>query len=101
MATIAPVPKVNQPKNAEDYRPVNMLPTIEKLVETVVKNQLMSYIEKNNILTKFQSAYGEKHSCETALNFVLAKWKEISSSGDIILTTECRGQEDKSKWSHV
>lgn len=85
VATVAPVPKVNQPKNAEDYRPVNMLPTMEKLIETVVKDQLISYIETNNILTKFQSGYRERHSCETALNLVLAKWKEISSNGDIIL----------------
>lgn len=85
VATIAPVPKVSQPKKAEEYRPVNMLPTFEKLIETVVKNQLISYIEKHDILSKFQSGYRARHSCETALNLVMAKWKDISSNGDIIL----------------
>lgn len=83
--TIVPVPKVNRPKNADDYRPVNMLPTLEKLIETVVKNQLMTYIVRNDLLTKFQSAYRERHSCETALNLVLAKWMEIRATGDYIL----------------
>lgn len=85
VSTVAPVPKISQPKNAEDYRPVNMLPTLEKLIETVVKNQLMSFIEENNILSKFQSAYRVRHSCETALNLVMAKWKEINANGEIIL----------------
>lgn len=85
VATIVPVPKVNRPKNAEDFRPVNMLPILEKLIETVVKNQLMIYIVQNDLLTKFQSAYRDRHSCETALNLVLAKWKEIRATGDHIL----------------
>lgn len=85
LTTVVPVPKVNRPKKAEDYRPVNMLPTLEKLLETVVKNQLIKYIEDNNLLSRWQSGYRERHSCETALNLVLAKWKEIGAKGDFIL----------------
>lgn len=85
VTTVVPVPKVIRPKKAEDYRPVNMLPTFEKLIETVVKNQLITYIQEKNLLSKFQSGYRERHSCETALNLVLAKWKEIGRNGDFIL----------------
>lgn len=46
------LPKVVRPKKAEDYRPVNMLPTIEKLLETVIKCQLIDYIEEF-ILTEY------------------------------------------------
>lgn len=83
---VAPVPKVNRPKKPEDYRPINMLPTLEKLIETVVvKNQIIAYIEDNNLLSVFQSGYRTQHSCETALNFVLAKWKEMRENGDDIV----------------
>lgn len=58
---------------------------MEKLIETVVKDQLMELIQNNNILSKFQSGCRERRSCETALNFVLVKWKEISATGVIIL----------------
>ena len=39
ITTIVPIPKVGRPVRAEDFRPINMLPTMEKLIETVVKNQ--------------------------------------------------------------
>ena len=58
---------------------------LEKLIETVVKNQLMKYINENDLLSLYQSAYRMNHSCETALNLVLAKWKEIGENGDTIL----------------
>lgn len=54
-AIIAPVPKVNRPKKPEDYRPINMLPKLEKLIETVVKNQIIAYIDENNLLSAVQS----------------------------------------------
>lgn len=81
---VVSVPKVIKPKKAEDFRPTNMLPTLEKLIETVVKNQLIEYIVENNLLSKFQSVYRARHSCETALNLVLAKWREIKENGDDI-----------------
>lgn len=85
ITTVVPVPKNVRPKRAEEFRPVNMLPTLEKLIETVVKDQLMEYIEENDILSWYQSGYRMHHSCETALNLVMAKWKEIGEQGDIIL----------------
>lgn len=62
-----------------------MLPTLEKLIETVVKNQIMNYIDENDLLSRYQSAYRNNHSCETALNLVLANWKEMGEKGDTIL----------------
>lgn len=48
---VVPVPKVPRPKTSEEYRPINM----EKLLKTVIKNQLVSYIEENHILSTYQS----------------------------------------------
>jgi len=36
-STIKPIPKVDQPKKASQFRPINMLPTFEKILELVVK----------------------------------------------------------------
>lgn len=41
-----------------------------------MKNQLVQYLEYNNILIPQQSGFRQKHSCETALNMVIAEWKE-------------------------
>lgn len=85
VSTVGPVPKKTRPKYAEDYRPINSLSTLEKLLEAVVKEQLMKYIEENQLLSKWQSGYRKMHSCETALNLVIAEWKEIRDNGKSIL----------------
>jgi len=47
-STIKPIPKIEQPKKANQFRPINMLPTFEKVLELVVKKQLERYLESNN-----------------------------------------------------
>lgn len=62
-----------------------MLITLEKLLESIVKEQLIEYIETNEILSVFQSGYRKLHSCETSLNLVISKWKELRDKNyDII-----------------
>lgn len=45
ISTVGPAPKTTRPKRAEDYRPINTLTTLDKLMEAIVKDQLMEYIE--------------------------------------------------------
>lgn len=60
---------------------INTLLNLEKLFESVVKNQLQDYILENNILVEEQSGFRKHHSCETALNLVLADWKFSRDDG--------------------
>lgn len=75
-STIIPIEKKTNSNLCEDFRPINMVPTCEKLLEVVVNQQLVSYIEENNILTCFQAGFRAKNSCESALQTVLANWKD-------------------------
>lgn len=83
--TVCMVPKVTRPKAAEEFRPINMLITLEKVLESIVKEQLIEYIETNELLSTYQSAYRKFHSCETSLNLVISRWKELRDKNyDII-----------------
>lgn len=85
LSTASMVPKVTRPRTAEDFRPINMMITLEKLLESIVKEQLMDYIEENHLLSIYQSAYRKFHSCETSLNLVISRWKELRDKNyDII-----------------
>lgn len=42
----------------------------------VVHLQLEKYIDENIFLMEEQSGCRQKHSCESALNLVIADWKE-------------------------
>lgn len=81
---IIPVPKKIKAKHPLDFRPINTMSTVEKLMEKIVKNQLVEYVESNNLLTSCQSGYREKYSCESALNLILAKWKEQVDQGNFL-----------------
>ena len=50
-----------------NYRPISNLTFISKAIEKSVANQLITYINKNNLNVTFQSAYKQYHSAETAL----------------------------------
>src|SRR3978361_568394 len=55
ISTIVPVPKVASSSDACNFRPINTLPSIEKLVELAVYSQVSGYIDRNDILMVHQS----------------------------------------------
>lgn len=83
-AIVVPIPKVRGTKKIEEFRPINKLPIYEKVLEIIVQKQLVEYLEKNELLTECQSGFRVKHSCETALQWVLSEWKKTIGEGKII-----------------
>lgn len=68
-----------------EFRPINMMSTFEKIIESVVKVQLLAHLAANDILITEQSGYRPAHSCETALNYVIADWKCEIDNKKVIL----------------
>lgn len=71
ISTVIPIPKVKNIKKSNEFRPINTMPPDAKMIENIVKKQLTEYVESNNVLNKFQSAFRKGHSCETTLNNVI------------------------------
>lgn len=76
ISTVIPIPKINCANKLEDYRGINMLPIVEKLIEIVVHSQILNYMETNNLLFERQSGFRKNHSCETAVQLVVNEWKK-------------------------
>ena len=53
--------------NVSNYRPISLLPILSKVLEKIVANQLMSYLESNNLLAESQHGFRKSLSTETAL----------------------------------
>ena len=51
----------------QNYRPVSNLSFCSKTIKRVAANQIVDYIEKNNLMEPNQSAYKRNHSTETTL----------------------------------
>ena len=51
----------------KNFRPISNLTFLSKLIEKVIAERLVSHMQDNGMVEKFQSAYKANHSTETAL----------------------------------
>lgn len=83
VSVIVPIPKIQNPTKPEEFRPINLLPVVDKILETVVCKQIRKYFENKNFIFTGQSGFREKHSCESALQYVCTEWRKCIDGGNI------------------
>lgn len=59
-AKITPIFKNGDKKQVTNYRPISILPTLSKIFEKVLSNQLYSYFEANSLLSESQFGFRRK-----------------------------------------
>jgi hypothetical protein len=67
IARIIPIFKSGDNRLFSNYRPISVLPIFSKILERVVHNRLMNYINVNQILFKNQYGFRKNHSTSLAL----------------------------------
>ena len=73
VADITPIFKKDDSTNVKNYRPVSVLPTVSKIFERIMQNQISSHIEKH--LSPFLCGYRKGYSAQHALIALIEKWK--------------------------
>ena len=83
-ATITPIFKEGDPFSIENYRPFSILPTVSKVFEKIIAQQLRSFLECrfSNMLSGFRKGYSTQH----ALLRLLHKWQKALDSSNIVGT---------------
>lgn len=71
----------------KSYRPIANLSVLSKLLERLVAQQLLDYLNAARLLPDLQSAYRAHHSTETAVTKVLADILLALDAGDITMLT--------------
>ena len=66
-ARVSPIPKIDQPIDKSDFRPVSILPALSKIYERLVLSQLVSHIDEQFLLGGRISGYRQGHSTCTVL----------------------------------
>ena len=74
LADIAPIFKKIDRVYKKNYRPVSILPTISKVFERILKNQMEEKV--NTFLSPFLCGYRKDFSVEYALVYMVEKWKK-------------------------
>ena len=62
IAKIIPVFKTGEQNSFTNYRPISLLTNFSKFFEKVMQKRLISFIERHEILYKFQFGFRSKHS---------------------------------------
>ena len=67
IAKVIPIFKKGDQTSVNNYRPISILSPINKIFEKILYSRLLKYIDKSNILYKYQFGFRKKHSTEHAL----------------------------------
>ena len=70
-AQVTPLHKGGDSSNPHNYRPISKLPCLAKLFESLVNQQLWTFLNSNSILNNFQSGFRSGHSTVSAATLVL------------------------------
>jgi len=76
---VCPLYKSGDQTSARNYRPVSLLPIVSRVLEHFVKEQLSSYLQRNNLYPPSQFAYRKSHSTEDALVLATNRWYRARS----------------------
>ena len=79
---IVPIFKKGGKTDAQNYRPVSLTSHLIKIFERVLRRALVSYIEKNNLLSANQHGFRRTKSCVTQLLVHIDSILEMLSKGE-------------------
>ena len=81
-ANVAPIFKKGQKTLPNNYRPVSLTCILCKVMESIIRDCLVQYLEKNDYLSPFQHGFISQRSCTTNILATLDAWTEIIDSGN-------------------
>ena len=69
--------------DVSNYRPISVISHISKLLESIVKQQLLTHLIEQHLLSKNQFAYIKGRSTETTLHKIIDNWLNNIDNGKI------------------
>ena len=79
LADITPLHKKGRKDNKENYRPVSILPTLSKIFERILFEQISGFFD--NFLSEKQCGFEKGYSTQHCLVNLLEKWKSFVDKG--------------------
>jgi hypothetical protein len=84
LARVTPVHKGKGDRSdPSNYRPISVISTVAKILESAVKEQLMGHIENNNLLSSQHFAYIKGRSTQIALQCITERWLKAIDNGNV------------------
>ena len=83
-AKVIPLLKKGDPLAPKNYRPVALLPIFSKILERVIYNQLVEYLDSEGVIHPNHHGSRQGHSTATALIQMYDKWVEEADQGNMV-----------------
>ena len=78
-ANITPLFKKASRNKSDNYRPMSFTPVVYKLLETLIRDNMVEFLVKHKLLNASQHGFLKARSCQTNL---LCFWEEITKCVD-------------------
>ena len=85
IANVLPLFKAEEPSHFNNYRPVSLLCILSKVFEKIMYNRVSDFINKLEILYKFQFGFRKKHSTYLAHLILMDKITKSLDNGDKVI----------------
>ena len=82
VAKVIPLFKKGDPTLLTNYRPISLLPSLSKIFEKVIYQQLYAYFENSNLFFKGQYGFRKGHSTEMAALELVERMLSFMDNGD-------------------
>ena len=81
IARVTPLHKAGDKNKVTNYRPISILPILAKVIEGLIYEKLMSYLNKNKILSPAQFGFRQGRSTKNALIKFISKIQNSIDTG--------------------
>ena len=82
VALVSPLYKAKDPMIFSNYRPISLLPLFSKILEKLMYNRLLSFLNKCKIMNKNQFGFRNNHSTYMALLIMLENIRNALDNGE-------------------
>ena len=85
-ANVAPLHKKGSREKPENYRPVSLTSVVGKLLESIIKDSIVTYLDQYNLIESSQHGFTKGKSCLTnLLDFFEVVTKELDEGNNVDL----------------
>jgi hypothetical protein len=86
IAKVTPILKSGDPTNPSNYRPISVLPSLSKIFEYILDDQINEFINKNSILNDYQFGFRKYHSTMHAITYFIDKILQFLNDSSNVIT---------------
>ena len=85
IANVVPLFKKEDPMLFSNYRPVSLLCTLSKVLERIMYNRVIEFLNEHEILFKYQFGFRQSYSTYLAMTVLVDKLVKSVENGDIVV----------------